>query len=102
MIGRLLFFVLGTLLGVFVVLRLRDLLRRSTPDAVADKVGQARDGLGERVGEFAATFRTAMHEREAELRDALGMDEGTDAAAEAGHIGEADLAGTGARRAAGR
>ncbi|MVA75938.1 hypothetical protein GC722_07870 [Auraticoccus sp. F435] len=102
MIGRFLAFVLGTLLGVFLVLKVRDLLRRATPEAVAERVGervtQAQAGLGERVAEFTETFTTAMHEREAELREALGMDEGeTEAAAEAGAVGEPR-----ARRAAGR
>lgn len=102
MIGRFLFFVLGTLLGVFLVLKLRDLLRQATPEAVSEKVGervgQARDGLGERISKFSETFSAAMKERESELRDALGMEDGnTEASAEVGPVEQ-----TGARRAAGR
>ncbi|WP_114560877.1 hypothetical protein [Desertihabitans aurantiacus] len=91
MIGRLFAFLLGTVLGVFVLLKARDLLRRATPEAVqeriGERVGEAQADLGQRVADFTREFTRARDEREAELRDALGMED-SDAAAEAGHVDE--------------
>ena len=77
MIKRLLWFVIGAAVGIFVIKKVRDYLAKSTPEAVGRRV---RTGLADRagsLGESAADFvdraRAAMAEREAELRDALGQ-----------------------------
>lgn len=79
MLKRVLWFTVGAGVGVFVVLKARDYLRRATPAAVQDKMGEAAVGMGERVSEFVARARAAMAEREAELRDTLGLSAAHDA-----------------------
>ena len=78
MLRRILWFTIGTGVGVFVVLKARDYLRRATPAAVQDRVGQAAVGMGDRITEFMTEARAAMAEREAELRDTLGLSEARD------------------------
>jgi hypothetical protein len=81
-IKRLIWFVLGAAVGVYVIKRVRDYLARSRPDAVA---GRVRKGLTERAGsigsaasDFIDRARAAMAEREEELLDVLGQNQPTD------------------------
>lgn len=73
MLRRVLWFTVGAGVGVVVVLKARSYLRRATPAAVQDKMGRAAVGMGERINRFVADARAAMAEREAELRDTLGL-----------------------------
>lgn len=78
MLRRIVWFTIGTGVGVLVVLKARDYLRRATPAAVQDRMGQAAVGMGDRISAFVADARAAMAEREAELRDTLGLGEARD------------------------
>ncbi len=71
-------FSIGIGVGVFVVVKARGYLRQATPAAVQDRVSQAAVGVGERLSSFVAEARAAMAEREAELRDTLGLSEAHD------------------------
>ena len=70
MIKRILWFVIGTAVGVYAVTRLKkraQLLAPESLQASADKMASAIRHFGDEV-------RAGMAERETELRDALGID----------------------------
>ena len=63
---------LGATVGVVVVRRLTRTAQSYTPEGLA----QGLSGLGDGLREMAAVVREAMAQRDAELRLALGIDEG--------------------------
>ncbi len=67
---RIFWVTLGASAGVLVVRRLTAAANRYTPEAVARRAS----GLGDRLAAFSAEVRAGMAEREAELRDSLGLD----------------------------
>ena len=69
---RLFWVALGATAGVVAVRRLSSTAKAYTPEGVA----QGLSGLGEGLRELAAVVRESMAERDAELRLALGIDEG--------------------------
>ena len=89
---RAVWFALGAAVAVVVVIKGAQLLRRATPEGVREQVAGASADLGQRATTFVRTLTSAMAEREAELRSALGID-GADAA-------ERPAAAASARRAA--
>lgn len=72
--GRLVFFALGVGATVFVVVKGRQIARRATPAHLQEQVNRRAQGIAEQAGDFLATLRTSMDERERELRAELGMD----------------------------
>ncbi len=68
-------FVIGVAVTVVVVWQGRKVYRRFTPQGVQDQAADLGDELGRRLRTFTSTLTEAMHEREAELREALGIDE---------------------------
>lgn len=81
---RVFYVALGATAGVLIVRRLSRAAQKWSPEGLAGQAG----GLGLRVQQFFAEVAEAAAEREAELRDALGLDAGQQeadaAAAEAG------------------
>jgi broad specificity phosphatase PhoE len=75
MIGRLFWFLLGAGVAVWAVGKLRATVRRTSPEAVGNRVVGSVAGLGESARDFTHRVRAAMAEREAELRDTLGLPE---------------------------
>ncbi len=73
MITRLLWFALGAGLAVWVVARVRASFRSASPEALGQRVAASASGLGDSARDFTDRVRAAMAEREAELRDALGL-----------------------------
>lgn len=71
---RLFWILVGAGLTVFVVLRGKELLRRLTPVGVAESVEKKGHEAAASMGDFMATFRTAMAQREDELRRELNLD----------------------------
>lgn len=67
---RLFWVALGASAGVLLVRRLTRVARAWTPEGLADRAG----GAGERLAGFIADVSAAAAEREAELREALGVD----------------------------
>lgn len=61
---------LGVLAGVWAAFRLKRLMRAMAPQALVHQAS----GVGQTVREFADDVRHAMHAREDELREALGLD----------------------------
>ena len=82
MIKRLLWLVIGAALGIFAIKKIRDYLQKSTPEAIGRRLVDSAGGLGDAAGGFVDRARAAMVEREAELRDSLGLPQPTDDPAE--------------------
>jgi hypothetical protein len=55
--------------------KIRDALRRATPQAVGQRVADQAAGLGASARDFTDRVRAAMAEREAEIRTELGLPE---------------------------
>lgn len=70
---RVVWFAVGATVAVAVVVVGTRLWRKATPEGVREQVSQTSADLGQRASTFVHTFTTAMAEREAELRDALGI-----------------------------
>ncbi len=60
----------GATVGVLVVRKITKTAQAFTPAGLADSAG----GIGDSIRYFADQVRAGMVEREAELRDALGLD----------------------------
>ncbi len=71
---RLIWFVIGTLAGIWLVTRLKKKAQVLTPQGVQNSV----DKLAGAVRHFGDEVRAGMDQREAELREALGLDTTTD------------------------
>ncbi len=69
---RVFWIALGATAGVLVVRKLTKTAESYTPEGVA----RGLSGLGEGLREMAQVVREAMEQRDAELRLALGVDEG--------------------------
>ena len=72
MVRRLFWTALGATVGVVAVRKLTRTAQSYTPEGLA----QGLAGIGEGLREMAEVVREAMAERDAELRLALGIDEG--------------------------
>ena len=75
MIRRFFWFALGAGLAIFVYVKIRNTLRRATPQAVGQRVADQAAGLGASARDFTDRVRAAMAEREAEIRSELGLPE---------------------------
>ena len=75
MIRRLFWFALGAGVAVFVFVKIRESLRRASPQAVGQRVADQAAGLGASARDFTDRVRAAMAEREAEIRTELGLPE---------------------------
>jgi hypothetical protein len=71
MIKRFIWFTLGAGVALFVYVKIRGYLRRATPSAIGSRVADSAAGVGGRAQDFVDRVRTAMTEREAELREAF-------------------------------
>lgn len=77
---RLFWLAMGITIGALIVRKLTQLAERMTPKHMAGGIGAGLADLAAAVRDFAADVVEAMHEREAELREATGLD---------GHLGKA-------------
>ncbi len=78
---KVVWFALGAAVAVVVVLKGRELLRKTTPAGVREQVSEKSSDAMKAASAFVTTFRSAMTERESELRDALGITAAHEAAA---------------------
>lgn len=69
---RMFWLALGATVGILVVRKVANTAKAYTPEGVA----QGLTGLGDGLREMAAVVKESMAERDAELRIALGVDEG--------------------------
>jgi hypothetical protein len=56
-----------------VVTKVRGYLKKASPQALGNRVTDAATGATDSARDFATRVRAAMAEREAELRDELGL-----------------------------
>ena len=73
MIRRFFWFALGAGVAIFVFVKIRDSLRRASPQAVGQRVADQAAGLGASARDFTDRVRAAMAEREAEIRAEFGL-----------------------------
>ena len=71
MMGRLIWFGIGAGVAVWASSKVRESLRRASPEALGQRVVASASELGESARDFVDRARAAMAEREAELREAL-------------------------------
>jgi hypothetical protein len=74
---RLFYLALGATVGVIVVRRATEVAQKWTPEGIAAQAG----GVGGRLQEWWSIVQDSAAEREVELREALGIDEGENSAA---------------------
>jgi hypothetical protein len=74
-IRRFFWFALGAGVAIFVFVKIRETLSKATPDAIGHRVADTAAGVGASARDFTERVRAAMAEREAELRDELGLPE---------------------------
>jgi hypothetical protein len=74
---RLFWLAMGITIGALVVRKLSRAAERLTPSGMANGLAGALGELADSIRDFAADVREAMGEREAELREATGLDGGT-------------------------
>lgn len=71
--GRIFWFAVGAGATVFVVVKARQVAQQAAPRAIGQRVSESAGGVRTRAQDFAGQVRAAMAEREAELRDTLGL-----------------------------
>lgn len=71
---RLFWLAMGITIGALIVRKLSRAAEKLTPSGVANGLAAAMTDLAESIRGFAGDVRAAMHEREAELREATGLD----------------------------
>jgi hypothetical protein len=79
MTRRLFYVALGATVGVLVVRRASQAAAKLTPVGVQNSLAGAFAGLSDSIRDFTGEMRLAMAEREAELREGLGLDGTNDA-----------------------
>ena len=67
---RILWFIIGTAVGVYAVTRLKKRAQLLAPDSLQ----QSAEKMASAIRHFGDEVRAGMAERETELRDALGID----------------------------
>ncbi|QLQ15757.1 MAG: hypothetical protein HZY73_08850 [Micropruina sp.] len=71
---RFFWFAVGVGVAAFVVLKGREYYRRFTPAGVTQQIDKTTQNVQSWMSDFVETFSEAYHDREAELREALGLD----------------------------
>ena len=75
MLRRLLWFLVGAGVAIFVYLKIRNYLKKARPEAIGHRVAESASGVSESARGFIDRVRAGMAERETDLRDTLGMPE---------------------------
>ncbi|WP_049804538.1 DUF6167 family protein [Microlunatus phosphovorus] len=73
MFGRVFWFAVGAGVTIYVVVKARDYIARHSPEALVEKVQHTVVDAGGEAKAFVARVRAATAEREAELRETLGL-----------------------------
>ena len=74
MTRRLFWLAMGITIGALIVRKLSAAAQKLTPRGIAHSFGGGLAELSESVRDFATEVRSAMHQREAELREGTGLD----------------------------
>jgi Family of unknown function (DUF6167) len=75
MVRRLLWFAIGAGIAIFLYAKIRQSMKKASPEALGQRVADTANGISESAREFIDRFRTGMAERETELRETLGIPE---------------------------
>ena len=75
MTRRLFYIALGATAGVLLGRKASQVAERFTPAGMSQGIAGALGGLGDAIRGFGEDVRLGMAEREAELREGLGLDE---------------------------
>ena len=73
MFRRLLWFVMGAGVAIFVLMKIRAYLKKARPEAIGHRVAESASGISESARGFVDRVRAGMAERETELRDTLNL-----------------------------
>jgi Family of unknown function (DUF6167) len=73
MVRRMLWFVIGAGVAVFVLIKVRQYMKKASPEALGHRVAESASGVNESARGFVDRVRAGMAERETELREALGL-----------------------------
>lgn len=71
---RIFWFLLGVVTTVVTAINGRKMLRRYTPEGVAERVEETGKQAVAQANKFYSTFKSAMRNREEELRKELNLD----------------------------
>lgn len=72
---RLFWVAVGAAAGIYAVRKVQKTLHAYSPAGLADRAGGLGHSIGDSLAGFVHEVRSAMAERESELRDALGLNE---------------------------
>jgi Family of unknown function (DUF6167) len=73
MVRRILWFVLGAGVAIFISIKIRQYLKKARPEAIGQRVAESATGISDSARGFVDRVRAGMAERETELRETLGM-----------------------------
>ena len=73
MVRRILWFVLGAGVAIFISIKIRQYLKKARPEAIGQRVAESASGLSDSARGFVDRVRAGMAERETELRETLGL-----------------------------
>jgi uncharacterized protein DUF6167 len=73
MVRRILWFVLGAGVAIFVSIKIREYLKKARPEAIGQRVAESATGISDSARGFVDRVRAGMAERETELRETLGL-----------------------------
>jgi hypothetical protein len=73
MFRRLFWFVIGAGAAVFVYSKVRQYMKKASPDAIGQRVADTASGINESARGFVHRVRAGMEERETELRETLNL-----------------------------
>ena len=73
MIRRILWFLLGAGVAIFLSIKIRQYLKKARPEAIGQRVADSASGISDSARGFVDRVRAGMAERETELRETLGL-----------------------------
>jgi Family of unknown function (DUF6167) len=73
MVRRILWFVLGAGVAIFISIKIRAYLKKARPEAIGQRVAESATGISDSARGFVDRVRAGMAERETELRETLGL-----------------------------
>jgi hypothetical protein len=73
MLRRLFWFVIGAGVAVFAYTKIRQYLKKASPDVIGQRVAGTASGITESARGFVDRMRAGMAERETELRETLNL-----------------------------
>jgi len=73
MVRRILWFVLGAGVAIFLSIKIRQYLKKARPEVIGQRVAESASGISDSARGFVDRVRAGMAERETELRETLGL-----------------------------